>query len=136
VEDLGIGICMKKLNVSVFSRALWHATHSHRMIVKAKVLGEKIGNVSFQIRCVILSFRSDQQSQEDGVATAIQAIYRDLEYAKTLIKHRAHIANDDNMDEESWTFIGDESDPELARRIAEWEPGRFSAYSSSRRSMQ
>ena len=25
------------------------------------------------------------------------------------------------MDEESWTFIGDESDPELARRIAEWD---------------
>lgn len=60
------------------------------------------------------------------MATAIQAIYRDLEYAKTLIKHRAHMTNDDtaagNMDEESWTFIGDESDPELARKIAEWEP--------------
>ncbi len=25
-------------------------------------------------------------------------------------------------DEESWTFIGDESDPELARRIKEWDP--------------
>ena len=62
------------------------------------------------------------------MATAIQAIYRDLEYAKTLIKHRAYITNNDNaggiMDEESWTFIGDESDPELARRIAEWEPGK------------
>jgi len=31
-------------------------------------------------------------------------------------------AADGNMDEESWTFIGDESDPELTRRIAEWEP--------------
>ena len=64
--------------------------------------------------------------QENGVATAIQAIYRDLEYAKTLIKHRANITNSDDpnnaMDEESWTFIGDESDPELARKIAEWEP--------------
>lgn len=57
------------------------------------------------------------------MATAIQAIYRDMEYAKTLIKHRAHTASDDVLvDEESWTFIGDESDPELARRIAEWEP--------------
>ena len=62
------------------------------------------------------------------MATAIQAIYRDLEYAKTLIKHRAQITNDDttggNIDEESWTFIGDESDPELTKRIAEWEPRR------------
>ena len=60
--------------------------------------------------------------------TAIQAIYRDLEYAKTLIKHRAHMTNNDisgaQVDEESWTFIGDESDPELTRRIVEWEPRR------------
>ena len=45
VEDLGVGICMKKLNVTVFSRALWEATHSERMIIKAKVLGEQIRNV-------------------------------------------------------------------------------------------
>lgn len=37
---------MKKLNVSVFSRALWEATHSERMIIKAKVLGEQIRKVS------------------------------------------------------------------------------------------
>ncbi|KAL8925174.1 MAG: hypothetical protein Q9208_003679 [Pyrenodesmia sp. 3 TL-2023] len=108
LEDLGVGICMKKLNVSLFSRALWEATHSERMIIKAKVLGEQI-------------------RKEDGVATAIQAIYRDLEYAKTLIKHRAALGNHDNDisgpgDEESWTFIGDESDPDLVKRIAEWEP--------------
>lgn len=45
VEDLGVGICMKKLNVSVFSRALWEATHSQRMIVKANVLGDQIRKV-------------------------------------------------------------------------------------------
>lgn len=46
VEDLGVGICMKKLmNVSVFSRALWEATNSVRMIVKAKLLGEQIRKV-------------------------------------------------------------------------------------------
>lgn len=48
-----------------------------------------------------------------------------MEYAKTLIKHRAHTTDtidDPAADEESWTFIGDEADPELARRIAEWEP--------------
>ncbi|KAL8633249.1 hypothetical protein Q9189_000970 [Teloschistes chrysophthalmus] len=106
LEDLGVGICMKKLNVSLFSRALWEATHSERMIIKARVLGEQI-------------------RQENGVATAIQAIYRDLEYAKTLIKHRALINDNDITgagDEESWTFVGDEADPELAKRIAEWVP--------------
>lgn len=46
VEDLGVGICMKKLNVTVFSRALWEATCSERMIVKARELGEQIRNVS------------------------------------------------------------------------------------------
>ncbi|KAI4244852.1 MAG: hypothetical protein L6R40_002758 [Gallowayella cf. fulva] len=108
IEDMGVGIYMKKLNVSVFSRALWEATHSQRMIIKAKVLGEQI-------------------RKESGVNNAIQAIYRDLEYAKTLIKHHA-LADDNDIsganggDEESWTFIGDEADPELARRIAEWEP--------------
>ncbi|KAL9003772.1 MAG: hypothetical protein Q9188_003377 [Gyalolechia gomerana] len=113
LEDLGVGICMKKLNVSLFSRALWEATHSERIIIKAKVLGEQI-------------------QKENGVATAIQAIYRDLEYAKTLIKHRALINHDNDVsgpgDEESWTFIGDEADPELARRIAEWEPMAQSGY--------
>ncbi|MCJ1312147.1 Sterol 3-beta-glucosyltransferase [Agyrium rufum] len=104
IEDLGVGVCMKKLNVSVFSRALWEVTHSERMILKAKVLGEQI-------------------RKEDGVGTAIQAIYRDLEYAKSLIKRRSTGSTAENEigDEESWTFIGDESDPELARRIAEWE---------------
>ncbi|KAL8849482.1 MAG: hypothetical protein Q9221_005564 [Calogaya cf. arnoldii] len=115
IEDLGVGIYMKKLNVSVFSRALWEATHSERMIIKAKVLGEKIRT-------------------ENGVNNAIQAIYRDLEYAKTLIKHRALVTDNDvsgiaNAEEESWTFIGDESDPELARRIADWEPMAQSGYS-------
>jgi sterol 3beta-glucosyltransferase len=46
VEDLGVGIHLRKLNVSVFSRALWEASHSQRMIVKAKVLGEQIRKVS------------------------------------------------------------------------------------------
>jgi len=45
IEDLGVGISMKKLNVTVFSRALWEATHSERMVVKAKVLGEQIRKV-------------------------------------------------------------------------------------------
>ena len=51
VEDLGVGIHLRKMNVSVFSRALWEAAHSERMIIKAKVLGEQIRSV-----CISYSF--------------------------------------------------------------------------------
>ena len=55
--------------------------------------------------------------------TAIQSIYRDLEYAKSLIKSKGGNTVDDTNEEseESWTFIGDENDPELVRRIHDWE---------------
>jgi sterol 3beta-glucosyltransferase len=46
VEDLGVGIYLRKINVSVLSRALWEAVHSERLVVKAKVLGEQIRKVS------------------------------------------------------------------------------------------
>lgn len=45
VEDLGVGILLKKWGVNSFARALWEGTHSERMIVKAKVLGENIRKV-------------------------------------------------------------------------------------------
>ena len=51
VEDLRVGICMRKMNVSLFSRALWEATHSERMIGKAKALGEQIRQVSRSCSC-------------------------------------------------------------------------------------
>lgn len=62
-------------------------------------------------------------SQENGVDTAIQSIYRDLEYAKSLIKGRNGKTTDDTLEdsEESWTFIGDDNDPDLIRRIHDWE---------------
>ncbi|KAF2402344.1 hypothetical protein EJ06DRAFT_335003 [Trichodelitschia bisporula] len=96
IEDLGVGICLKKLNTSLFAKALWEATHSERMIAKARVLGE-------QIRA------------EDGVGTAIQAIYRDMDYARSLIK-KERVGHDEPADdfEETWTFIGDENDADLS----------------------
>lgn len=55
--------------------------------------------------------------------TAIQSIYRDLEYAKSLIKGRQGKVVDDAFEdsEESWTFIGDDTDPELVKRIHGWD---------------
>ena len=49
IEDLGVGVCIKKLNVPVFARALWEVTHSTRIISKAKALGEQIRSVSFYL---------------------------------------------------------------------------------------
>ncbi|KAJ9144670.1 Sterol 3-beta-glucosyltransferase [Pleurostoma richardsiae] len=113
VEDLGVGICMyRKWSANGFARALWEATHSERMIVKARVLGEQI-------------------RKENGVDNAIQCIYRDMEYAKSLVVKKAsknavaaaaaaaspHDSDegleadlDDEEDEESWTFVGGEGD--------------------------
>lgn len=45
IEDLGVGILLKKWGINSFARALWEATHSERMIVKARVLGENIRRV-------------------------------------------------------------------------------------------
>ncbi|OLN91682.1 Sterol 3-beta-glucosyltransferase [Colletotrichum chlorophyti] len=104
VEDIGVGICLKKWGAISFARALWQATHNDRMIVKARVLGEQIRS-------------------ENGVETAIQCIYRDMEYAKSLIKRKAgKNANvepdeDEESAEESWTFVGnDEPDPDMTTK--------------------
>lgn len=105
VEDLGVGICVRKWGTNAFARALWEATNSERMVVKARVLGEQI-------------------RKESGVETAIQCIYRDLEYAKSLITAKVNKntkqqlgkqkatgddindvdASDDEIEE--WTFVG------------------------------
>ncbi|KAF1830750.1 UDP-glucose:sterol glycosyltransferase [Decorospora gaudefroyi] len=94
VEDMGVGIWLKKVNTSVFSRALWEVTNSQRMIVKAKVLGQKI-------------------RKENGTQIAIQTIYRELERARTFIKKQTK-QDDDPSDEfeEDWTMIegGEEMD--------------------------
>ena len=86
LEDLGVGICLKKLNSTVFGRALWEATRSERMRAKAAVLGEQIRS-------------------EDGVGTAINALYRDLDYARSLIKHRKQAAEQPEDIGEHWTFV-------------------------------
>ncbi|KAL7926970.1 glycosyltransferase family 1 protein [Trichoderma austrokoningii] len=97
VEDLGVGVWVKKWGTKSFGRALWEVTRNERMIVKARQLGEQI-------------------RRESGVETAIQSIYRDMEYAKSLIKHtdgRLEIEEDEDT-EESWTFVrGDEPDPDV-----------------------
>lgn len=67
VEALGIGTGVRKLTVESMTEALVSATTDIKQIERAKLVGE-------QIRA------------ENGVATAIEAIYRDLDYARSLIK--------------------------------------------------
>ncbi|KAG5947204.1 Sterol 3-beta-glucosyltransferase [Claviceps sorghi] len=107
VEDLGVGVSLKRWGSKSFGRALWQATRNERMILKARLLGQEI--------------RKDK-----GVDTAIQSIYRDLEYAKSLIKrkighHDLPDAEEEDETEESWTFVGsDEPDPDLVtKRLSE-----------------
>ncbi|PMB64088.1 Sterol 3-beta-glucosyltransferase [Beauveria bassiana] len=45
VEDLGVGVWVKKWGTNSFGRALWEVTRNERMIVKARVLGEQIRKV-------------------------------------------------------------------------------------------
>lgn len=68
-------------------------------------------------------------SQENGVSTAIQCMYRDLEYATSLIKRKAGKngqpdKGEDEEHEESWTFIGgDEPDPDVVtKKLSEGLP--------------
>ena len=94
VHDLGVGACIRRISEQVLGRALWIATHDARMRNKAKLLGE-------QIRA------------EDGVGTAIKAVYRDLEYARTLVERRAGTAGaTKEPGSESWTFVGEEGESE------------------------
>lgn len=84
VEALGIGTGVRKLTVQSLSEALIAATTDVKQIERAKRVGESIRAVSFYVgqcrRLLICCL------QENGVATAIEAIYRDLEYARSLIK--------------------------------------------------
>ncbi|KAH9843473.1 glycosyltransferase family 1 protein [Teratosphaeria destructans] len=118
VEDLGVGMHLRRISVNSLGRALWIACHDERMRTKARVLGEQI-------------------RQEDGVGTAIKAIYRDLEYARTLIKRSETVAKKQAVleeeegaveEEEAWTFVendGDATDVEVTSAVQRsWSPGR------------
>ncbi|KAI0823047.1 hypothetical protein BC628DRAFT_1417911 [Trametes gibbosa] len=71
VEALGIGTAVRKLTVETLSHALLDATTNQKQIERANAIGEQIRG-------------------EDGVSVAIEAIYRDLEYARSLIKGVVH----------------------------------------------
>lgn len=74
VEEIGVGISLRKLNAKSLSKALLTATTDIKMIEKAKKVSEQICN-------------------EFGVLSAIEAIYSELEYARSLIINK-QLANE------------------------------------------
>ena len=51
IQDLGVGLCLRSINVKNFARALWEATNNQRLILKAKAVGAEIRKVC-HTRCV------------------------------------------------------------------------------------
>lgn len=66
VEDIGAGVALKKLNSSSLAYALKEVTTNKRMLDKARLI-------------------KDQIAAEDGVQTAINCLYGELEYARSLV---------------------------------------------------
>lgn len=69
VEELGVGLCLKKLTVSQFTKALVEVTTNEKIIARAEDIGKSIRS-------------------EDGVSKAIATIYREMKYARSLIKKK------------------------------------------------
>ncbi|KAJ6626839.1 hypothetical protein B0H10DRAFT_1996784 [Mycena sp. CBHHK59/15] len=80
VEALGVGTGVRKLTVDTLTEALILATTDIKQIDRARLIGE-------------------QMKGEDGVATAIESIYRDMDYARSLIK-RVVVDSDDDLEDE------------------------------------
>ncbi|EGV65435.1 UDP-Glycosyltransferase/glycogen phosphorylase [Yamadazyma tenuis ATCC 10573] len=74
VEEIGAGIALRKLNSKSLSKALKLATTDFKMIERAKKVCEQIRH-------------------EHGVLGAIEAIYSELEYARSLIVNK-QLANE------------------------------------------
>lgn len=74
VESLRVGLALRKMTVATLAHALNECTQDNILVESARRLGQHI-------------------RQENGVATAIEAIYRDLDYARSLIKRDTHLAS-------------------------------------------
>ena len=81
VEDLGVGIHLKKWGPNAFGRALWEATRNERMIVKARVLGEEIRMVGarpvdMHTRNILTNSRRTALTPRSKASIAISSIPR------------------------------------------------------------
>lgn len=79
VATLGIGSAVRDMTVANLAEAIIKAVTDEKQISRAKLAGEAI-------------------RKEDGVGNAIECIYRDLEYAKSLIPSPSNVAASDPPD--------------------------------------
>lgn len=101
VEDLGCGVMIRELNENTLADAITRATTDVRIRERAHAIGRKI-------------------QSEDGVHTAVQALYADMDYARSLSvsRHRVsceevetpgrtgkHRRNSVKHDESTWVII-------------------------------
>ncbi|TFK30745.1 hypothetical protein FA15DRAFT_662784 [Coprinopsis marcescibilis] len=103
VEALGVGTGVRKLTVKGLTEAFVAATTDQKQIARAKLVGEQI-------------------RKENGVAVAIESIYRDMEYARSLIKRQPLEEDIDEDFEQSTIRYQGLSSP--------FTPGSFSGFSS------
>ncbi|KAF7784577.1 CAZyme family GT1 [Agaricus bisporus var. burnettii] len=106
VEALGVGSGVRKLTVASLAEALTSATTDPKQVERARVIGEQIRS-------------------ENGVATAIESIYRDLEYARSLIK-RPVVEDAEEDDTEHSTIRNTDPSPGHTR-----SPSTTSGHSST-----
>jgi len=86
LNELGVGIAVKKLTVTKLSNAISRAVRDTTMREKATLLGRII-------------------SEENGVAVAVQCIYRDLDFARdSIMKLRQSNLDADEEDQRSQDY--------------------------------
>lgn len=107
VEALGIGSAVRKLTVQNLSDALVAATTDQKQIQRAARVGEQVRSVSHHCDCTLTWIMLIYQPPKDnGVRNAVESIYRDMEYARSLtLKRRAgltpnHKTSDDDVEAE------------------------------------
>jgi len=107
VEALGVGSSIRKLTVESLATALHHATTDIKQIERARLLGETIRS-------------------ENGVKTAIEAIYRDLEYARTLANRHLDPEAADRPSPQPLQRMEPPSDETIRRGQGSFEGSRIS----------
>ncbi|SNX85601.1 probable UDP-glucose:sterol glucosyltransferase [Melanopsichium pennsylvanicum] len=107
IESLGVGSCVRRLTADNLAEALVKATSNVKQIEKARKLGEQIRG-------------------EDGLGNAVKAIYRDLDYARSLVKRNTRLVTESSAPNAAReTVIGTEADKTAAGAVGneEAKPG-------------
>jgi len=90
VEDLGVGVWVKKWGTNSFGRALWEVTRNERMIVKARVLGEQIRSVSLPQLSILQTTNIYRNRVSITPSSAFTAISNTPRVSSSVTRARPH----------------------------------------------